>query len=183
MKTDLKRCYKCKTDKNITEFYDDISRKDLLSSKCKDCSRTYKNLKQAVKTYKKCPKCKRNLEINNFYRNNGYGDGYQSRCIDCRTSSKREEWALTPSAEFTRKIMIKYGLTRSDYENLLQEQEGRCKICAELFSDVLLPKIDHSHLTGKVRGILCHSCNVGLGNFKDSIEVLESAKNYILASR
>lgn len=82
----------------------------------------------------------------------------------------------------------KYGLTRPAAQDLLDAQGG-CKICG---TDVVFSGkvgattgqavIDHCHNSGKVRGILCGSCNVGLGKFKDDTIILEKAIDYIKSS-
>jgi hypothetical protein len=68
-----------------------------------------------------------------------------------------------------------FGLTRSGYEALLEEQGGLCAIC-RLRAAVA---VDHDHDTGGVRGLLCKSCNSGIGLLQDSVEVLESAADYL----
>lgn len=63
--------------------------------------------------------------------------------------------------------------------NLYKNQNGRCAICGKpiAFEN---SRIDHNHSTGKIRGILCTSCNSGIGLFMDSAEILIIAANYIL---
>ena len=58
---------------------------------------------------------------------------------------------------------------------MLIEQEKRCVICKR---NVIL-RVDHCHTTGKVRGLLCHNCNTGLGQFKDNIDNLKMAIKYL----
>ncbi len=68
------------------------------------------------------------------------------------------------------------------YERMYEEQNGLCAICngeESCYRNQHLA-IDHNHETGKIRALLCSTCNRALGLFKDSIEVLESAKNYLL---
>lgn len=74
-----------------------------------------------------------------------------------------------------RKRLKQYGLTIEDYNTLFEEQNGRCKIC----SKELKLCVDHCHKSSKVRGLLCNSCNVGLGCFEDNIERLEIAIKYL----
>lgn len=83
---------------------------------------------------------------------------------------------------YTRNYNLKrfYGITTSEYVALLARQNERCAICrtpAIMFSDAL--HVDHSHITKKVRGLLCSSCNNGLGRFKDSGVLLRAAALYL----
>ena len=86
-------------------------------------------------------------------------------------------------------IKCRYGLTREQYEELLEKQKGRCAICTILMDSSqsnLIPTVDHVHLENelrnshkKVRGLLCGRCNRGLGQFQDNVEVLEKAAQYL----
>lgn len=58
-----------------------------------------------------------------------------------------------------------------------------CMICSKAFDGTKHKHIDHCHVTGVVRGVLCVNCNVGLGNFKDNIPVLENAIRYLEAHK
>ena len=75
----------------------------------------------------------------------------------------------------------KYGLTREGYNKLLEEQDNKCSICGaeEPGGKNIYFHVDHCHAKGHVRGLLCGTCNQGLGNFKDKIENLESAAEYL----
>lgn len=79
----------------------------------------------------------------------------------------------------------RFGLTPADVQSLLTAQGNACAICATSFAD--LPArhlhIDHCHATGKVRGLLCHHCNVALGCFDDSPATLIRAAAYLEAAR
>lgn len=54
-----------------------------------------------------------------------------------------------------------------------------CQICGVEFKDKITKQYDHDHATGKVRGVLCRSCNYGLGNFKDNPVLLIKAQSYL----
>jgi hypothetical protein len=73
------------------------------------------------------------------------------------------------------------GISRSDYNDMLEQQAGRCAICGSGRGDSVREPlvIDHDHATGAVRGLLCAACNSGLGHFKDSPGLLEQAKAYL----
>ncbi len=79
-------------------------------------------------------------------------------------------------------------ITLNDYAKLLEEQKNKCAICGneetciDGRSSDKKPRrlsIDHCHSTGKVRGLLCHACNIAIGKFKDDIELLKKAITYI----
>jgi hypothetical protein len=71
----------------------------------------------------------------------------------------------------------KYGLTKMNFRRLLKHQDYRCAICPVPIDDSA--HVDHDHKTGVVRGLLCLHCNVGLGFFRDDIETLKSAIEYL----
>ena len=77
-------------------------------------------------------------------------------------------------------IRRQYGITLSEYHNLIKEQGGGCYICGrKKESDGRRLSVDHNHITNKVRGVLCYSCNKGLGLFYDNIHRLERAIMYL----
>lgn len=74
----------------------------------------------------------------------------------------------------------RYGITLEDYNIIFSTQEGKCAICNVHQSDLgKALAVDHCHTTNAVRGLLCSDCNLGLGKFKDSIQLLTNAKNYL----
>jgi hypothetical protein len=78
-----------------------------------------------------------------------------------------------------------YNLTIEQYNEMLKQQNGVCAICGkeEITKDSLRNvrklSVDHNHKTGKIRGLLCASCNHVLGNAKDNIEILLKAIAYL----
>jgi hypothetical protein len=77
-----------------------------------------------------------------------------------------------------------YGILAQDYKDMFEKQKGLCAICYRPgfnMKDLDEPQlvVDHCHSTGKVRGLLCHNCNRGLGLFQDLIEVVNNAKLYL----
>lgn len=73
----------------------------------------------------------------------------------------------------------RYRLSPEAYQLMLLQQQNACGICKEPFLDKT-PHVDHCHTTGKIRELLCHNCNVGLGHFQDSVEQLQKAIQYLL---
>lgn len=89
---------------------------------------------------------------------------------------------------FRNKLRDSYGMTVMDYEFMLESQGGVCGICGDpekskINSRIKALAVDHDHATGKVRGLLCSACNLGLGKLKDSIAILELAQHYLQRAR
>ena len=93
-----------------------------------------------------------------------------------QNASYRKRKAEQISLQLRRK---KYG---TDGAALLLGQQGKCAICAAILGprgSLQKPYLDHDHKTGKVRGWLCRRCNLGIGSFKDSPNLLEAAARYL----
>jgi hypothetical protein len=92
------------------------------------------------------------------------------------------------SAEFHRscvklhqrniRFIKEYGITVKEYESLAAFQQHKCAICNKRTSEDL--HVDHDHHTGVVRGLLCGSCNRGLGLLEDDTYRLINAKEYLI---
>jgi len=85
-----------------------------------------------------------------------------------------------------KKVCNARGITLEDYNNLFKFQEGKCAICLqeETCKDpkhdrIRRLSIDHCHTSGKARGLLCQGCNVAIGRFKDDINLMERAIEYV----
>lgn len=70
----------------------------------------------------------------------------------------------------------KYGITLDDYNKMVEIQEGKCAICGIKFEEL---HVDHNHSTNEVRSLLCFHCNAGIGHFKENIDLLYSAIQYL----
>lgn len=86
------------------------------------------------------------------------------------------------------KLKSKFGMTLDEYNKMFQEQNGLCKLCSKpetarhRCGDKIQVKdlsVDHSHKTGKIRGLLCSCCNRALGYAQESIEILENMIKYL----
>ena len=72
-----------------------------------------------------------------------------------------------------------YGLSAKDYKEMLKEQKHVCKVCE---NDCKL-YVDHCHMSGKVRGLICQKCNSGIGFLGDSYDNVKRALEYLDSSR
>jgi len=85
-----------------------------------------------------------------------------------RTPEERE--AARRATNQRAKLRQLYGITAEEFNERYDAQEGRCGICKRPFDRQ--PCVDHEHATGKVRGLLCIPCNVGLGWFENNEEAM-----------
>lgn len=83
------------------------------------------------------------------------------------------------------KLRTTYGLSLDEAREMLRNQGGGCALCyAPLSLDErrdrkTMAHVDHDHLTGAVRALLCNTCNVGLGSFRDDPRLLRKAATYV----
>ncbi len=80
-----------------------------------------------------------------------------------------------------RALKRAYGISYCDYLSMLSKQGGTCAICRRIPDEETL-FVDHSHSTGLIRGLLCKSCNTGIGFFKEDVESLGRAIRYLWAA-
>jgi hypothetical protein len=124
-----------------------------------------------------CKLCSTDKEESEFYTSEK-----TARCKECDKARKRKERIERPHTIPDRKAWLKknYGITIEDYNRMFEEQNGTCAICKQ---EGIIKKgtlcVDHCHTTGVVRGLLCHSCNVGLGHFLDNKETMKTAIKYL----
>jgi hypothetical protein len=101
---------------------------------------------------------------------------------DDRNAYARKWRKHNPLATKSADLKKNYGIDINDYHDLLDKQGGVCGICgATENNDYKYFSVDHCHETGRVRGLLCDSCNRGLGFFRDSVKNLDAAKQYLSA--
>jgi Recombination endonuclease VII len=83
---------------------------------------------------------------------------------------------------YRNRIKAYYKFSIEDYNKLLKEQNGKCKICGRTDpgrkGSVRLC-VDHDHNTGIVRGLLCYRCNIAIGSFQDDVKILQEAIKYL----
>lgn len=98
---------------------------------------------------------------------------------DCANKNSKHWSRANPEKRRCVKYRDRYGITLEQYNKKFQSQNGQCAICGTIdFGDKFSP-VDHNHETTQVRGILCDSCNRGLGYFKENTEALLDAIHYL----
>ena len=92
-----------------------------------------------------------------------------------KNDRRRVRWALEPDYRDAERAR-RYGLSLADYRALEKRQGHACAICRKATRDLC---IDHCHVTGRVRGLLCRSCNSALGFCADDPRLLRAALAYL----
>lgn len=198
----MKLCQACNTEKPETEFYRDKTRSDGLNWRCKPCHKAHvawvsmqPPRNPAPEGMKRCGRCKETKPSDEFYADKTQYDGHTRMCKLCQTdrfkawSAKNLNHLAAKQRERYRKDPLRYaaydrkrrfGLQAGDYQRMLAAQGGRCAIC---HTDDPSPwkhfAIDHCHDTNAIRGLLCGTCNSGIGQLKHSEELLLSAIEYL----
>src|SRR5580658_1161477 len=98
------------------------------------------------------------------------------RLASCNARASRPEIKQKNRATY---FLRRFGISIEQWDAMLLACDGRCAICSEKFERPNEPHVDHCHQTGVVRGLLCHSCNSGLGHFRDNQQFLIQAASYL----
>lgn len=114
--------------------------------------------------------------------------GRKRWAADPAVRARRQEEAKTrgerlrrSDAEHSRRMGKKYGVSATWFVEQLRAQEGRCAACRESEPNGCRLSVDHDHVTGKVRGLLCHACNTSLGLLRDSPQRILALHQYAVA--
>ena len=129
-----------------------------------------------------CRACLARKSIKDFH----WAGKHSYRCRSCKAcdyEKQRKRKANRPAESLARtnregKLRRNYGLTALGWQQLWAEQNGKCAICS---ADLTKRKthVDHDHRSNRVRGLLCFTCNTALGKFRDSVDILQAAAEYL----
>lgn len=106
-------------------------------------------------------------------------------CRQCVRARRHERFGGVPSDQHHYKLLKKFGMTAAEYNAMVEAHGGRCAICRRLpyggrkDARKKYLSVDHCHTTGKVRGLLCDSCNLAIGLFKDDPDRMLTAVEYL----
>lgn len=148
---------------------------------------------------KLCRRCGSVKGPSEFPLDRAAAHGRRSHCAACLLVVSKSYWDSLGLEERRRRRSDKdtnrrihwewrlktvFGITVDEYNQMLERQNGLCAICRNpetaVRSGRVLPlSVDHDHETGVVRALLCGNCNAGLGQFKDSPELLTLAALYV----
>lgn len=174
---DMKRCNRCDLDKELDRFTKDKSTKDGLSRWCKDCKAlSDKRYRTGPGGFKRDDSIVKEIDAKLFVNGKVGRGSSKKRSEEDRLVARGGYAQKLPQYNYTKRLN-KYNMTEKEHIEILERQNYTCAICPETVT--LQSDIDHCHVSLIVRGILCPSCNKGLGFFKDSVENLESAAKYL----
>ncbi|MGW3726254.1 endonuclease VII domain-containing protein [Streptomyces sp. NPDC000851] len=172
----VKRCVRCGEIKPHAAFARKRSNLDGLQRHCRDCASEYHCARQqslgrrvrpkvdVPEGHKLCLKCGEVKPWSEWHRNATASDGLSTRCKACRAAEGR-----------AGHLKRQYGITEVERDELIASQAGVCCICLAAPA----AHVDHCHQTGRVRGVLCFSCNAALGQFKDRPDAIRRAAAYV----
>lgn len=170
----VKRCARCKKTKPIASFHRNDASRDGWQCYCIPCWREYNKNRKEYRKNLKYPEERRCLSCDLV------------KCASAFSKDLRSKNGLAPHCKeclrFGRLLKL-YHLSEEGFWDLFSEQDGKCAICLKplVFGDKET-SVDHCHKTGKVRGLLCFSCNTGLGRFSDDPRLLRIAYLYLVRS-
>lgn len=182
----LQRCWKCNKVKPIDEFPKIDERRRRRT--CKPCenARLAAARKANPEPFKAAAKRSRDKLIaidpdGVRARESANSKRWRATHSEIRNDATNAWYAKNPGYARAYHLRTKYGLTPEQHAALLASQDGLCAICrtAEPRGRHGLWQVDHNHITGQRRGLLCHKCNVGVGSLQDSADMLRSAADYL----
>lgn len=179
MSNAMRICKRCLQDKPISSYYRDARFADLLDVQCSDCR------KARVKRWRDAhPERAKAIALKSRIRN---PEAYRARARRWFLANHEKHLAYSarrrkekPRLVVSGKLKAMHGITLEQYEAIAASQNHACAICGTPQAEQKRKMaVDHHHGTGRIRGLLCHNCNVGIGNLKDSKQILTKALNYI----
>jgi hypothetical protein len=124
-----------------------------------------------------CPDCRAYVDEKYFARNAGTSTGFGGYCKKHNTERGRLSRQKVHGGNRHYHLVRRYGISAAEAVNMAEAQANLCPICRHPLPE--RHHVDHDHADGRVRGLLCFTCNSGLGNFSDDVERLERAAAYL----
>lgn len=128
-----------------------------------------------------CSSCKQTKNITEFNKDKQTVTGFAKYCRTCNHTKSKNRYLNNKDKHKDATLKKVYGITLLEYHKMLVKQKHKCAICGILQDkNKKYFAVDHDHVTGEIRGILCERCNQGLGYFRDNIDILMNAITYLL---
>lgn len=177
----MKICFKCKKEKPFNQFIKDNSKRDGLRPYCNDCNRILKKASHLKNLITDKGRMKKYYQKNKVVLNEKNKLWAKENPRKIKEISKKYR-QRNPEKHRNRRLKHLFGITLIEYNKILHDQNYKCAICKGNNLNNKNFYVDHSHVTGKIRGLLCNLCNSGIGFLKEDIVILEKAINYLKKS-
>lgn len=186
-----KVCRQCNKLLPFSEFWKDARIKDGKKSYCILCCKQSWNEKpgrlRTGRVYvepleKFCRGCTTTLPIDLFSIRSERKNGRRARCRQCESRTHKQYSEKNPGRSRIRNLKSKYNMTEEQYFAILATQDGKCGLCENTESgrkDSPWLHVDHNHITGVIRGLLCHNCNTAVGMIEKNGINLKSIEKWI----
>ena len=131
---------------------------------------------------RKCYRCKETKSISEFYTDKSKTGGRNYECKECTKKRIRASHKANPDAARDRHLRRNYGITLAEFNRMVLKQGSKCACCgtSEPGGKHNQWCVDHDHITGAVRELLCKDCNIVLGLVEDSPEHLQRLTEYVI---
>lgn len=183
----MKTCTKCGQSKDLDDFYNSKKSKDGKRTECKKCESESNKKWHLDNPDKHRERSKKWNQQNPEKVKKSSKSRYQKEKINNpdRIKIRQDRWRngnpeKARESSYKHRLKKEYNLSLEEYRQINENQNGKCAICG---CNLENSHLDHDHVTGIVRGILCPPCNLGLGHFRDNPEFLVSAAEYIIKSK
>lgn len=125
-----------------------------------------------------CRTCATEKLAEEFYKHQG---GRRVHCKACMRARDKERYKANNGKDrvFDQSLRRLYGITLDEYQQMAAKQQHLCGLCGESPDTERRMHVDHDHATGKIRALLCHHCNLLIGNAKESVDRLRLAIAYL----
>jgi hypothetical protein len=128
--------------------------------------------------HKVCLTCGENKPVTRFRLRSPDSVTLRPHCRQC-LNAKANNSPAGIAARLRWVLRTRYEMSTDDYEALLKGQDGKCAIYGGAPKAYGRLYVDHCHESGRVRGLLCNTCNAGLGQFNDDLDLLRKAVQYM----
>lgn len=159
----MKKCEKCLTEKEASDFVKQTARPSGLHPWCSSCRSEYR---------------KENRKAESI-RVNAYNKRIRQENPEKVRAMARARYRKNKKKHWRAHIKQRFGITEIQYEAMYRAQNGLCGICFGVNINGQRLSVDHNHQTGKIRALLCARCNTAIGLARENAEILKSAIDYL----
>lgn len=137
---------------------------------------------------KACASCREVKPTSEYYRVSGEPNSFRPYCKPCHKAKRKAAYQRAGGKDVPYEQLLKreYGLTLAEYNAILRRQAHRCAVCrrpetirSRSTGEPRRLAVDHDHVTGRVRGLLCHRCNILVWAFEENHAILGMINRYV----